>query len=141
MGPSGSHNPVVILASMSAEVLRSVPAVEAVSLAPRPATLAALLDPSLVNRLLAVATAVFAVPVLVELHVLLARAVAGSASAPSMAALSSTFIAAALLAAGSGALLLRAPRSRELRSARALAGVLALEAGALAAAVALRLAA
>jgi hypothetical protein len=100
-----------------------------------------LFDPGLLVRLLAVATAVFAVPVLVELHVLLARAFAGSASAPSRAALSSTLVAAVLFAAGFGALLLRAPRSRELRSARLLAGVLTLEALALAGALALRLSA
>lgn len=84
------------------------------------------------------ATAVFAIPVLVELHVLLARGFASSS--PSVAAVAST-LAAALFAAGFGALLMHVPRTRELRTARRLAGLLALEAGALAAALALRLAA
>ena len=125
---------------MSAEVLGSVPAAdkEARSPAPRPAAAAAFLDQGLVNRLLAVATAVFAIPVLVELHVLVARGFAERASAPSVAALASTLLAAALLAAGFGAVLLRAPRTPELRPARLLAALLTLEVAALAAALALR---
>jgi hypothetical protein len=99
----------------------------------------ALLDPGLLNRLLGVAAALFAVPVGVELHVLVARALAGAANAPSLAAATSTFLAAACFAAGFGVLLLRAPRTPDLRTARTLACVLALEAGALAAALALRL--
>ena len=91
-------------------------------------------------RLLAVAAAVFAVPVLVELRALLAHALGESASGPSTGAVLATLAAAVLLAAGFGALLLSAPRSRELRTARVLATALALEAAVLAAALALRLA-
>ena len=125
---------------MSAEVVGSVPAAEEEvgSPAPRPAAAAALLDQGLVNRLLGVTTAVFAIPVLVELHVLVARGFAERASAPSVAALASTLLAAALLAAGFGTLLLRAPRAPELRTARGLALLLTLEVAALATALALR---
>jgi hypothetical protein len=123
---------------MSAEVLGSVPASEAEPAVPaaREAAASALLDPSLVNRLLGVAAAVFAVPVLVGLRVL-----AGGAGAPSAAALASTLVAAALLAAGFGGMLLRAPRTHALRTGRALAGLLAAEAAVLALALAARLAA
>jgi hypothetical protein len=123
---------------MSAEVVGSVPAAEEEVGSPAPRPAAALLDQGLVNRLLAVATAVFAVPVLVELHVLVARGVAERASAPSVAALASTLLAAALLAAGFGTLLLRAPRAPGLRTARRLALLLTLEVAALATALALR---
>jgi hypothetical protein len=126
---------------MSAEALASAPVAEATPLPPTPRPAAALLDAGLLNRLLGVATALFAVPVGVELHVLLARAFAGPANAPSAAAALSTFLAAALFAAGFGALLLRAPRTADLRAARVLACALGLEAAALAAALALRLAA
>jgi hypothetical protein len=121
---------------MSAEVLGTAPPAEAEVAASAPSRATVLLDPSLVNRLLAVATAVFAVPVLVELQLLLAPA-SPNASAPSTEAIASMLLAASLLATGFGALLLRAGRAPALRTARMLATLLALEAAALAASLAL----
>lgn len=106
---------------MSAEVLgslRSSSPQAAPSAAARSAS-AALLEPSLVNRLLAVSAAIFAIPVLVEL-----RALVLGAGAPSEAALTGTVLAAALLTAGFGTLLRAAPRAPELRSGRVLCAVL-----------------
>jgi hypothetical protein len=92
-----------------------------------------LLEPSLVNRLVAVTVVVFAVPAVLAL-----RAAAG-AGAPTTAALGGTFAAAAVLALGFAALLQRAPREAALRPGRVLCGGLAVEAALLALALVLRL--
>jgi hypothetical protein len=117
---------------MSAEVLGSVAPVRSESVTPgaaRPVS-AALLEPSLVTRLLAVAVAVFAVPVLLELYAL----VAGS-GAPGTAVLGGAFVAAGLMAAGFGGLLRAAPRAPELRAGRVLCAALGAEVASLAAAL------
>jgi Ca2+/H+ antiporter len=87
-----------------------------------------LLEPSLVNRLLGVAVAVFAIPVLLE-----ARALVAGADAPGSSVLGGALLAAGLLAAGFAGLLRGAPRAVELRAGRALCAVLAAEVAALAA--------
>jgi hypothetical protein len=87
-----------------------------------------------VNRLLGVAGAVFAIPVLVEL-----RALVFGGGAPTDAALAGTLVAAALLALGFGALLRSAPRTPALRPGRMLWGLLGAETAALSAALLVRL--
>ena len=121
---------------MSAEVFGSI-APAPTDPAPPPASRlasAVLLEPSLVNRLLAVAAAVFAIPVLLALH-----ALAAGAGAPDAAVLGGALLAAALLTASFAGLLHGAPRARELRAGRALCGVLGVEVAALAAALASRI--
>jgi hypothetical protein len=115
---------------MSAEVLGSIPARPR---APEPrAPWPALLEPSLVNRLVGVGAAVFALPALVALR-------AADASAPTTAALGWTLLVAALLATGFAALLQRAPRVAELRAGRVLCAALVAEVGLLGIGLALRL--
>jgi hypothetical protein len=113
---------------MSAEVLGSVPSRAPQASAPWPA----LLEPSLVNRLVGVSVAIFALPAAVALR-------AAGAGAPTTAALGWTLLAAALLAAGFAALLQRAPRVAALRPGRALCAALVAEVGLLALGLALRL--
>jgi hypothetical protein len=116
---------------MSAEVLGSVSAA-----GPQPAASPILLvEPSLVNRLLAVAVAVFAVPALLVLH----AALAADAGAPSLPALAGTLAGAAPLAAGFGWILHRSPRASALRAGRALCAALAAETSILALALLARL--
>jgi hypothetical protein len=91
-----------------------------------------LLEPSLVNRLVAVTVAVFALPALVALR-------AAGATTPTTAALGWTLFVAALLAAGFATLLQRAPRAAELRPGRALCLALAVEVALLTLGFALRL--
>jgi hypothetical protein len=93
-----------------------------------------LLEPSLVNRLLAVAVAVFAVPTLLVLH----AALAGDAP-PSLPALAGALAGAALFAAGFGWLLRRSPRAGALRAGRSLCTILAGETSVLALALLARL--
>lgn len=120
---------------MSAEVFGSVSPVPDSSgpAAARPLS-AALAEPSLVTRLLAVAATVFAVPVGVELHALLAGSVA-----PGAAALAGCALAGGVLAGGFGALLRGARHARELRAGRVLLALLGAEATAIAAALLARL--
>jgi len=130
MGALGSHKEVVTFQAMSAEVLGSAPSIAPASAAPqalRPAS-AALLEPSLVIRLLAVAVAVFAIPVLLEV-----RALVAGAGAPGTAVLGGALLAAGLLTAGFAWLLRGAPRAPELRAGRALCAVLGAEVAVLAA--------
>ncbi len=119
---------------MSAEVLGTLPARPRPPQGVSPAPVLLLLEPSLVNRLVAVTVAVFALPALVAL-----RAAAGT-SAPTTEALGWTLAVAAVFAAGFALLLQRAPRTAELRAGRALCAVLAVEVALLAAGLALRLA-
>jgi hypothetical protein len=124
---------------MSAEVLGSVP-VPAPAPAAKPAPAPgrslspAVLEPSLVNRLLGVSAAIFAVPAAVELY-----ALAAGAAAPSLRAASGMLFAAALLAMGFGWLVATAPRIPALRAARILCTALAVETALLAGAIAWRL--
>jgi hypothetical protein len=105
-------------------------------IAPLPAArVSAALEPSLVNRLLGVAAAVFAVPVLIELH----RALAGGAG-PTPVVGAWLFTASAPLAGAFALVLRRAPGLAALRAGRALCAALALEAAALGAALASQLA-
>jgi hypothetical protein len=118
---------------MSAEVLGSVPVPAPAKPAPAPrrSFSPAVLEPTLVNRLLGVASAIFAAPAAVELYAL----VSGS-GAPSLAAGSGMLIAAALFTAGFGWLVATAPRIPALRAARLAFGALAVETALLAGAVA-----
>jgi hypothetical protein len=121
---------------MSAEVLGrvKVPAPVQTAPAPRRSLSPAVLEPALVTRLVAVAAAVFAAPAAVELY-----AVVLGSGAPSVAASLGMLVAAALFAGGFGWLVVRAPRSAELRSARLLCTALAVETAILAGAVAWQL--
>jgi hypothetical protein len=133
---------------MSADVLRSPspsPSPSAPStpartaqepVAPFPAArVSAAIEPSLVNRLLGVAAAVFAVPVLIELQ----RALMGGAG-PTPAVDAWLFTASAALAGAFALVLRRAPGLPALRAGRALCAALALEAAVLGAALASQLA-
>jgi hypothetical protein len=120
---------------MSAEVLRSPRPTAARSgsepaLPPPGPWSAVALEPSLVNRLLGVAAAVFAVPVLLELR----RLVAATAG-PTPAQEAWLFAAAAVLAAGFALVLRRAPPLPDLRAGRVLCAALALEAAVVGAAL------
>jgi hypothetical protein len=97
--------------------------------------LGAALEPSLVNRLIGVAAAVFAVPVLIELHRALAR---GAGPTPAVEAW--LLAASAALACAFALVLRREPGLPALRAGRALCAALALEAAALGAALASQLA-
>jgi hypothetical protein len=126
---------------MSAEVLGSVPIpsagptpARAPAPAPRRSLSPAVLEPTLVNRLLGVATAIFAAPAAVQVYALLA-----GTGAPSLAAASGILGAAALFAVGFGWLVVTAPRIPALRAARLLTAALAGETALLAAAVAWQL--
>jgi hypothetical protein len=121
---------------MSAEVLGSVPvpAAEAKAQAPRRSLSPAVLEPSLVNRLLGVTTAIFAAPAAVEVYVL-----AAGGGAPSLLAAGSILAAAVLATAGLGGLVAAAPRIPALRAARVLSAALAAETAILASAVAWQL--
>jgi hypothetical protein len=122
---------------MSAEVLGSVPVPAPAaqpSPAPRRSLSPAVLEPSLVTRLVAVATAIFAAPAAVELY-----ALAAGSGAPSLAATLAILLAAAVLAAGFGGLVVTAPRTAALRTARVLCAALAAETAVLAAAAAWQL--
>lgn len=89
------------------------------------------IEPSLVNRLLAVAAAIFAVPVLLELR----RLVVGAARGPTPSQEAWLFAASLALAAGFALVLRRARGLPALRAGRALCAALALEATALGAAL------
>jgi len=105
--------------------------------APPPAVrLGAAIEPGLVNRLLGVAAAVFAVPVLIELH----RALAGGGAGPTPAVEAWLFAASAALAGAFALVLRRAPGLPALRAGRALCAALALEAAVFGAALASQLA-
>jgi hypothetical protein len=121
---------------MSAEVLGSVSPVAPEPITPRAArpASAALLEPSLVTRLLAVAVAVFGVPALLAL-----RAIAIGSGTPSSPALAGALLAAALLVVGFGGLLRTAPPAHELRPGRALCAALGAEVAVLAVALVARL--
>jgi hypothetical protein len=121
---------------MSAEVLGSVrvPAPLPPAPAPRRSLSPAVLEPALVTRLAAVATAIFAAPAAVELY-----AVALGSGAPSISASVGMLVAAALFAAGFGWMVATAPRGPALRTARLLCTALAVETALLAAAVAWQL--
>lgn len=112
---------------MSAEVLASAPIPTPAPPAPRRSLSPAVLEPRLVNRLLGVTAAIFAVPAAVAFHVL-----AAGTGAPSASAAGGTLAAAVLLVTGFGYLLQTAPRIPELRTGRLLCGLLALETCALA---------
>lgn len=130
---------------MSAEALRSpnpspssasTPARAPVEALAPAASAGAALEPSLVNRLLGVAAAVFAVPVLIELR----RALAAGAAGPTPSAEAWFFAASVLLVATFALVLRRAPRLRALRAGRVLCAALALESAFLGAALASHLA-
>jgi hypothetical protein len=99
---------------------------------------ASAIEPSLVNRLLAVAAAAFAVPAMLELRVL-GTGGAGAPSTPSAAQAACVMLASSLLAAAFAWWLRRASGAPELRTGRALCALLALESAVVAAGLVARL--
>ena len=122
---------------MSAEVLGSASPVQTAPapVAVRPPLSPALLEPALVNRLIAVAVAIFCVPAAVAMAALLGA----ETLQPGLNVVGGTLAAGALTALGFGLLLAGAPAARELRVGRALCGALAVEVAVLALSFAARL--
>jgi hypothetical protein len=113
---------------MSAEVLGPVsPAAPEVASQATAGDAPFWVEPSLLNRLLAVAAAVFALP-----GALVVQRAASGAGLTALPSLGWTLVASGLLAAGFAALLHRTPRVADLRPARTLCLVLVAEVAVLA---------